>query len=145
MHSKSFKTKLIAVFLVAFVCLNAGGAMCVAYCQSALEKVSASTEHCPLKKKADHCDPDLTEEAGATANSFGSNEIDCCPMTVSFIGGPIEKRSITFETAAISAVATIRHEAPTLPHKALQILPAAYRGPPMDRRVERVKNCIIRI
>ena|SRR5215211_5631670 len=145
MHLKSFKTKLIAVFLVAFVCLNAGGAMCVAYCQSALEKVSASTEHCPLKKKGNHCDPDSPERAGAPTNSVSSNEVDCCPMTVGFVGGPIEKKTVTFETAAVAVVATIRHEAPTFPDKAAQILPPAYRGPPLDRRVERVKNCVIRI
>jgi len=145
MHLKSFKTKLIAVFLVAFACLNVGGAMCVAYCQSVLERASASAEHCPLKKKADLCDHDSSGQAEAPANSVGSNEVDCCPMTVGFVGGPIEKRTVTFETAAVAVVATLRHETPTLSDKAAQILPPAYREPPLDRRAERVKNCVIRI
>jgi hypothetical protein len=144
MHSKSLTTKLIAVFLVAFVCLNAGGAMCVAYCQSVLEKASVLADHCPLKKKAAHCDPVKSEE-GTSVASLGSNEIDCCPMTVSFIGAPIEKRNLSFEAAAISLVAAVRAELPAVPARAARVSPPAYRGPPLDRRVERVKNCIIRI
>ena len=145
MDPKSFRIKLIAVFLVAFVCLNAGGALCVAYCRSVLEKASDPAEHCPLKKKASHCDTENSEPVAAVA-SLAGNKIDCCPMTISFIGAPIEKKSLFFEPAAVALVVPVRHDPPSVTlNAASQISPPAYRGPPLDRRVERVKNCIIRI
>ena len=66
-------------------------------------------------------------------------------MTVSFIGGPIEKKTLTYEAAAIAIAAPARHGPPAILNRAAQISPPVYRGPPLDRRVERVKNCIIRI
>jgi len=144
MHPKSVKTKLIAIFLVLFVCLNGGGALCVAYCQAVLETVSAPAEHCPLKKKADHCDPDGPEKDTASAVA-SSHELDCCPLTLSFVCGPIETKRFSFESAAVALIADVPTGSPAIPVLTVESPPPAYRGPPLDRRVERVKNCIIRI
>jgi hypothetical protein len=74
--------KLTALFVVAFICLNAGGAMCVAYCQTF--NVTAEPEHCPLKKLSNHCDKANESDLSAAA-SIGTGESDCCTMTVSFL------------------------------------------------------------
>lgn len=145
MHQKSLKTKLIAIFLVAFVCLNAGGAMCVAYCQSTDKPTTAGADHCPLKKKARHCDPSNQDQNESAVNSFRSNEIGYCPMTVSFIAGPIEQKIFSFETVAAPSAAKAEVLPPVFFGHAGQPAMPAYRGPPLDQRPDRLKRCIIRI
>ena len=145
MHAKSLRIKLIAVFLVAFVCLNAGGAVCVAYCQTAVEAVIASKDHCPLKKKASHCDPGKGEDTAPSADSIGSSKIDCCVMTVSFIAAPIEKRVFSFQVPAVLVLTDSRPNLPISFQPTRKILPSAYRGPPLDHKVDRIKNRVIRI
>lgn len=146
MHARSIKVKLIAIFLVAFVCLNAGGSICVAYCQAALETLAASKDRCPLKKKASHCDPGKADSNDLAADSIGSDKIDCCTMPVSFIGAPVEKRVFSFETAApAAAVVKVVWDFPVTFRSARQRHSPVYRGPPLDRRTERIKHKVIRI
>jgi len=145
MRQTSFKIKLVSIFLVAFVCLNAGGAVCVAFCQTTLESVSAPPEHCPLKKKAGHCDPAGEDKNKPAAESIGDGQVDCCPMTVSFVAAPFESKTYSFETPAIAALAKTRFREPA-EFQTVQDSPRyAYRGPPLDRRVDRIKHCILRI
>jgi hypothetical protein len=66
-------------------------------------------------------------------------------MTVSFVAGPIEKHSLSLNNfAAIAEKVTAAAFVPacrgTFSNGAFN-----YRGPPLDRRVDRLKNCIIRI
>lgn len=143
MYHKSFKTKLIAVFLVAFVCLNAGGTACVAYCQTS-NITAEAPDHCPLQKKASHCDP-AGPSNESTANATSSKKMSCCPMLVNFFAAPVEKRPFSFETAAVVPVAEEYSAKPLFLRKAEQVLIEAYRGPPLDRRVERLKHRLIRI
>lgn len=143
MHQNSLKVKLVAFFVVAFVCLNAGGAVCVAYCRSTLESIIAA-HHCPLGEKSAHCDSadSLADRAAAAAAANGAT---CCQMTIGFIGAPIEKRT-PFSDAAVVPAKTIPEKfffrfsgRPSLP------LIEAYRGPLRDRRIDRLKHCLIRI
>lgn len=132
---------ITALFIVAFVCLNVGGAACVAYCQAFdLSK----TEHCPLQKVSNHCDKTSKRVSDPDAIT-AADEVDCCPFAVTFIAAPVENTNYSFNTAA------------AIPVQALSISPVfvagrkqvtkgiAYRGPPMDRRIDRLKNCLIRI
>ena len=144
MHPKSLKTRLVAIFLVAFVCLNAGGTICVAYCQSAMELIASSEDHCPLKKKADHCDPQPQEKRDSAAKAAG-NTMDWCSMTLSFVGAPLEKRAFSSETVVLSAAVKTNVPSPAAFLSSGRSSPPAYRGPPLDRRVDRVKHCLIRI
>ena len=140
-HSK--KIRLAALFVVTFICLNAGGAVCVAYCQSMMQ-AEATAEHCPLKKSDSHCNKKSNVETpGATA--IAGDEIFCCSVSVGFLPAPIEK-SFRFVTAAATSVV----ETPT-PESQLISIPGFtstfdYRGPPpLDRRVERIKHRLLRI
>ena len=146
MHRRSLTTKLIAIFLVAFVCLNAGGALCVAYCQSSFEAAQEQKDHCPLTKKAGHCDPEQQMRDGNRFASIGSSEIDCCPMTVSFIAAPVEKNSFPVKAPATALVLPFRPTEPALLKGTKVYVPSAYRGPPpLDLRLSRLKNSVIRI
>src|SRR5688500_5530036 len=129
MHPLSFKNKVIAIFLVAFVCLNAGGAVCVAYCQSAMEAIAASEDHRPQKKAA-HCDP-AGGNRQETADAVESSKPDCCTMTLSFVGAPIEKRTISFETAEQVIAVKPNFTGPAIFRPSGQSSPPAYRGPPL--------------
>jgi hypothetical protein len=145
MQRRSLTTKLLSLFLVAFVCLNAGGALCVAYCQSSFEASQVSKDHCPLKKKSQHCDPDQQKQDSHTVANIGGIETDCCPMTVSFIAGPMEKSSFSVKAPPTALIAAFESaEAANFTRIKINI-PTAYRGPPLDQRISRLKNGVIRI
>ncbi|HKX83792.1 MAG TPA: hypothetical protein VJL58_06220 [Pyrinomonadaceae bacterium] len=135
--------KLTALFVVAFICLNAGGALCVAYCQNFDE--AAEPEHCPLQKLSDHCDKAQVAQDSSAAY-LGYHSPDCCPMTVSFFAGPIEKSSFSFDSAAkiVTASVAVTRSA-FIPVRTQYAATFNYRGPPLDHRVDRIKHCIIRI
>ena len=137
MGTSSIKVKLLAAFVVAFICLNANGIVCVAYCQSFEIAVVEPQEHCSPKK---------TESPG-DAVSEPAGDLDCCPMTVSFFAAPVEKNS----TLSAPVIVASTPAPPRLAELALQpersLLSAAnYRGPPhRDLRDLRIRNCILRI
>lgn len=141
MFRSRLQSRVVAIFVLAFICLNAGGALCVAYCQTF--DLAAEPEHCPLKKKTNHCDP--SEDPSNVVDKIGSHEMDCCPMTVSFFAGPVEKPSFSIEPAVFTPVPVVRLSTPRALLKPHDTPFPAYRGPPLDRRVERLKHCIIRI
>ncbi len=134
--------RIAALFVVAFICLNAGGAACVAYCQT-FDLATEPADHCPLKKSSEHCD---RENNGPSFAELGSHDLDCCPMTVSFFAGPVEKLSFSVDfPAEIAEAVSIR---PIYQRGYLRgsIQALNYRGPPLiDRRTDRLKHCIIRI
>ena len=147
MPNRSFKFKFLAGFVLAFICLNAGGAVCVAYCQSFGIAAAAESEHCPLKKaSAVHCDKSQDDNDKRDSMSVAA-DIECCPMTVSFFAAPVEKNSLSFAPAP-TAAATVRREVfKPLAHRneSLALVPN-YRGPPpLDRRIERIKHALLRI
>ncbi len=145
MQRRSLTTKFLSLFLVAFVCLNAGGALCVAYCQSSIEASHVPKDHCPLKKKAEHCDPGQQKQDIQEIAKVGGSQADCCPMTVSFIAAPIEKSSFSVKAPATALIAAFESAEPVNFTRIKINIPTAYRGPPLDQRTSRLKNCVIRI
>ena len=138
---KPFQTKFIAAFLLLFVCMNAGGAVCAAYCRSVV--LAAKGDHCPLEKKERHCDKSQT--SGEDGPTLVATSLDCCPMIVSFIPGTLEpKQNISEAATAVPA--------PRIPsasfveldrHRFLNI--PAYRGPPKDGSALHMTNRVLRI
>jgi len=141
MTPKSFQAKFIAAFLWIFVCMNAGGAVCVAYCRSVV--LSAKGDHCPLAKKGHHCD--RSSKADSDEPSISAVKFDCCPMIVSFIPGTLEPKQ-TFDTATAAVPASNLSASPifVVSRNRFQNIPA-YRGPPKDERVLHITNRILRI
>lgn len=138
-------TKLIAIFVVVFICLNAGGFVCVAYCQSSLKSFADSQDHCPLQKSSEHCDPAEKADLPDGADSIGTNKIECCRMAFSFIAAPLEKRTFSAQVATLPVIVQLDPVKPTVFADSRQTPLPTYRGPPLDRRVERLKHCLIRI
>ena len=134
------KIRFLALFVTVFVCLNGAVAACVAYCQS-MDAPADTADHCPLKKLSGHCDPDGPFFSGH------SGDFDCCPMTVSFFAGPIEKNSVSIKQPA--AAATVVSAAIFIPSfRSVTPLKSAisYRGPPpIDRRPDRIKHRVLLI
>jgi hypothetical protein len=135
MAIRPLKIKFLAAFVIAFVCLNAGGAVCVAYCQS-YEIAAVESEHCPLKKPAsEHCDKSVKESEDHASVNIQTGELDCCPMTISFFAAPVEKNSSSFLEIAVAAGGTnadlsvvANPTRPTFPNT------VNYRGPPPRMR-----------
>ena len=144
MRRPSIKIRALALFVTVFICLNGAGAACVAYCRS-MEKPQASADHCPLKKLTGHCGSEGKQDNSPAFSAKGS-DIDCCPMTVSFFAGPIEKNSFPVKQTAAATVIT----PPTFVFTFRSVTPLrsaiSYRGPPpIDRRPDRIKHRVLLI
>jgi hypothetical protein len=144
MFRRHIATRLIALFVTAFICLNAGGAVCVAYCQ-AFDIAAEQENHTP-DGQSEHCDKSKVENDGPVLAAAGDHELDCCPMTVSFFAGPIEKKAFSVDADASMPASEAAYLASQPFVAVYRISPAYYyRGPPLDRRVERIKNRVFRI
>ncbi len=136
--------RLLSLFVVAFLCLNAGGLLCLAYCSQSFQ---AKADHCPLKKKdSAHCR--LSEKAKATADnaSFETTFAKCVMLPIGVFFAPIEKKSnISLEPATIAESADEVIYAPAVLVRSRQIPKFYYRPPPNDSRFERVRNQVFRI
>src|SRR5688572_6168404 len=122
-------TRFVALFIVAFICLNAGGAVCVAYCQTF--DLKADAEHSSNQKGAGHCDRAANHTYDSNVIDEPTGEMDCCPFTTTFVGAPVEKSSLALD--AIAAFPS--QEAQVSPvfvagHKR-SVSDTAYRGPPI--------------
>ena len=139
---KTATTKLISVFVVVFLCLNAGAFLCLAHCNNA---VAASTDHCPLKKAAaSNCHRSKTAE-NRDNESFNGTSIACCMMPVGVFAAPLEKRSGTITAVPAATVIADIEFAPPLIAASRQIPKFYYRPPPNDTRANRVRNQVFRI
>lgn len=141
--------RVLAVFVLGFLCLNAAGALCLTYCSSlfsaevtAVSDDSHLSEHCKAMKEAAE-----TKLADETRDAVASAEASCCMMPVAMFAVPVEKRS-TFETVDVAVVPAKQVDVPQFEYVAAvsftNSIPV-YRPPPLDRRIERSLNCVIRI
>lgn len=138
MHGQLIYTRFIGAFLLVFVCLNATGAACVAYCRSLDETPAAATS------SDRHCGK-TTDHQNGTAFSIAEKKFDCCPMVAGLVAGPFEPK----RTAPAIQFAAINEAQPKWPLPTFERtrFPASedYRGPPEDRSRDRLRYCILRI
>ena len=67
-------------------------------------------------------------------------------MTVSFFAGPIEKQTFSFGQSPVTLAVNTTDTRPVFGLAKTFPAESNYRGPPpLDRRVERIKNRILRI
>ncbi|HMT06858.1 MAG TPA: hypothetical protein PKA82_02560 [Pyrinomonadaceae bacterium] len=136
---------MMTAFVLAFLCLNAAGAFCLSLCAGFTTTATASddshlSEHCKsMKREAVAADNERTK---ATAI-----EPSCCMLPVAMLAVPLE-RSVTFYAAdapiAVPADVSYAYTAVTASHFNSTQQPV-YRPPPLDRRIDRQLNCVIRI
>ena len=137
--------RTVAAFVLAFLCLNVGGVLCLTYCtQIAMATPAAAddshlSEHCRKAKQA-------TEEKNKDSSHLQAGEASCCMLPVAMFAAPVEKRPESPVNLVVEAPAEIRFE-PTAPvfsaHSS--IATPVYRPPPLDRRGERILHSVIRI
>lgn len=127
---------------MAFVCLNASGVACLAYCETF--DVTAETEHCPLKRLSEDCDKTSVDHANSI--SVNGHAMDCCQLAVSFFAPPVEQKSFSFDSPSEGVPQRFAAVQPNFTLADTFDITFDYRGPPpLDRRGNRLKNRIFRI
>ncbi|MEP6787583.1 MAG: hypothetical protein ABJB40_04075 [Acidobacteriota bacterium] len=136
-------TRFLSLFVVAFLCLNPGAVLCLAYCS---HNVQVSAIHCPLKKAGADCPHSRSKTtASKDTSSFDTDSAKGCVMPVNIIAAPLESKvgiyaatvtAVNIDQIALATVGLIRSR---------QIPKYYYRPPPNDRRNERIRNQVFRI
>ena len=143
MQLRRINTKLISLFVIAFLCMNAGAILCLAYCGQAMK---ASAEHCPLQKAAAHCPHSKTRQTTPTSNpSWEASSVKCCVLPVSVFAAPLEIKAGIETAAPVTASPEVVLTATIVPIHSRQIPKFYYRPPPNDRRIDRIRNQVFRI
>lgn len=143
MNVRSITTRVLTVFVLAFICLNGFGALCVAYCQT-VEASYEKADHCPIgnglsTKAMLAAVPDVP-----AVTDIGADD-DCCPLTVTFVAAPIESKQQTPAPSVMMAeLSYIDHVLLKVERPFSNSIPP-YRGPPIDRRLDRVMHCVLLI
>ncbi len=133
---------LVTRFVIAFVCLNLGGAMCLTYCSQAAKAAPAAASmpsHCEHHKKQAQTPTTNNDSASATTAA-------CCAMPVSLIATPVEQRGIAAitDTAVAATVVSTPFEI-FRTFTANRVVERVYRPPPLDQSSVRLRNCVFRI
>lgn len=143
------KSKMLAMFVLAFLCLNVGGAFCLTYCSQlilASEPAAADDshllEHCRLAKKN-------AEEKKRDSSRIDAGEASCCMMPVSMFAAPVEKQTrladvIVVDSTPAADVSFYTFYAPGFVASHIKNTPV-YRPPPLDRRGTRILHSVFRI
>lgn len=136
----------LAAFVLLFLCLNVGGALCLTACTELFAAASVAesdahlSEHCKQAKKA-------AEERDRDSTKIEAGEASCCMMPVAMFAAPVEKRpeiNVVPVVAAFPAAVNSEFPAPALHSASLPATPV-YRPPPLDRRGERILHSVFRI
>jgi len=137
------------MFVLAFLCLNVGGAFCLTYCTQiamasspVVSDDSHLSEHCRKAKKE-------AEKKDKNATKIEANAASCCMMPVSMFAAPIERQTRVADVLVADSVQAVNVEyykfaAPAVVPSHIASTPV-YRPPPLDRRVERILHSVIRI
>jgi hypothetical protein len=143
----SIKTKLLSIFVLTFLCLNAGGAVCLAYCQGASAHIEKKDD-CPLAKKsadcphASHGQMPMQSDKAPIAEA---NSVTCCSLAINVLVAPIERRQMSHDVAVavtaepVGVVRRFEFAQIRLPD------PVFANTPVLDRRSDRVKHRVFRI
>ena len=145
MRPAAATTRLLAVFVVAFLCLNVGAFACLAYCEIG---VAQSASHCPLQKAGTpHCP--LSQAAARKEqnenDAVAASTMTCCMMPVGVLGVPLEAKAGTITAVPLTAAVEKAEFAPVVFAAQRQISKFYYRPPPNDARMNRVRNQVFRI
>lgn len=141
-HISTFRRSL-ALFVLAFLCLNVGGALCLTYCVGVTHARSSSTADPGL---SDHCrHPGKIVAETEQDPSANARSVSCCLLPIALFVAPIEKRN-NFSAVAIETTRAIDVKfVPPVLISSHELQSLVYRPPPFDRRIDRIFNGVIRI
>lgn len=143
MRPTTATTRLLAFFVIAFLCLNAGAFFCLAYCQKA---AAMAVESCPLKKAGKaHCPHSPAPAKNNDDESFAGSSVTCCMLPIGVFGVPLEMKTGQITSAPVAASVDVAGFAPVTFVASRQMPKFYYRPPPNDARGSRVRNQVFRI
>jgi hypothetical protein len=146
MAARTTKIKFLAMFVLAFLCLNAGGTVCLAYCQG-FGQTTAAKDHCPLQKAGSDCEGSKNHAKSSSGQqALDLRSLECCTLSISFVPAPVEKHAFLVQTSALVAetfkLSSVFDPSPEIPG---YILDLGYREPVYDLRGERIRHHVFRI
>ena len=147
MTKGSATRKTIALFVLAFLCLNVAGALCLTYCtQIAMAAAPVAGDDSHLSEHCRRANKEAQEKNQSL--SVNANAPSCCMLPVSLFATPVEKQTRFSEILVADATPVVNVEfhgfiAPVF-YNSRESTPV-YRPPPLDHRVDRLLNCVIRI
>lgn len=142
MNASSFRVKLVSLFVLAFLCLNVGGAVCLAYCQTAIK---LAAEHCPLQKAGSDCHRNQGLVSNTDDPAASASEARCCSLAIGIIAAPVEKKQIAAEIAAVAERPVVHSFSLPLAHVSEAPALNNFVPPKLDSRGLRLRNCVFRI
>ena len=143
MNVRLLTVRVLTVFVLAFICLNGFGALCVAYCQT-VEASHETTEHCPGGSGVSLNPSSAAVPDTPAVTDIGAYE-DCCPLTIAFVAAPIESQQQTPAPAVtVVELSYIDHVFSKVERPFSNSI-TTYRGPPIEHRIERVMHCVLLI
>src|SRR3982751_5126924 len=107
MKPSALKIKLVTFFILAFLCLNVGGAVCLAYCQSGVA-MQAAKDHCPLHKADADCHSKKDAQKSSDQFAVEANSVTCCTLAINVFIAPLEKRQSTPDVVQIAALPIVQ-------------------------------------
>jgi len=145
MNPQAVKTKLLTLFVLTFLCLNAGAAVCLVYCQGTFAH-AAEKEHCPLAKNTADC-PHAGKSVPVNSNGAAveSNAVSCCTIAVNIFAAPLERRQVPQDVVAAMPAEPVAAVKSFALRPVVRTEPVRWVERLADRRSDRVKNCIFRI
>jgi hypothetical protein len=136
MYAYRRTSKVLAIFLLAFVCLNAGGAACLAYCETF--EIS-DADHCPLSRKSDHCNG--AAEPSNSSEFIESTSVDCCQLPLAIIAVPVVNTESREKPAQAVQSTVVAYTAPIFTTAIRHASDKFYRPPPKDGSRLRFHHC----
>jgi hypothetical protein len=145
MNPKAIKTKLLTLFVLTFLCLNAGAAVCLAYCEGTFAH-AAEKEHCPLAKNTADCPHAGTSGPVKTDGPVAeSNAVACCTIAVNIFAAPLERKQVSQEVVAAVPAEPVVVARVAVPQVIVRDETARFTQRFADRQTDRIKNCVFRI
>ena len=131
----------VSRFVLAFLCLNLGGALCLTYCTQGSKAASV-----PSAGLSSHCQKHQAKLAPNDSDAASANAATCCAMPVSLIAAPIEKTGIfSFDSVVVPETFVASFETLQISTATRRSIERVYRPPPLDHSTDRVRNCVFRI
>jgi hypothetical protein len=145
MSPVSLKTKLLSLFVLAFICLNASGAVCLVYCQQNAA-MAASSEHCPLPMDMPDC-PHAKRHAPLSDHQTAAtgNTVSCSMLAVNVLAAPLERKQVVEQAAQLVTPIKVLPTLRLSGFSSKSFVSDRFEPSRIDRRSDRLKNCIFRI
>ncbi len=140
MYAYHRTSKVLAIFLLTFVCLNAGGAACLAYCENF---EIADADHCPLARKADHCN--LTIQTAEKTEAINGLSLDCCRLPLSIISAPLASAELKERDAQPERIEETERRRFVAAYQFRFVSVSHYRPPPKHGSRLCIRNCALLI